>query len=68
MPGGGLAAASLVAMHGRATRRYASARMLATTTDAPNLPLVIGLPFLLMFVTAVIIFAVYWGLGRMGTR
>lgn len=42
--------------------------MLATTTDAPNLPLVIGLPFLIMFVIAIIIIAVYWGLGRISAR
>ena len=35
-----------------------------TLTDAPNLPLVIGIPFLCMLVAAVGIVAVYWALGR----
>ena len=36
-----------------------------TATDAPSLPLVIGIPFLCMAVTAVGIFVIYWILGRL---
>ena len=39
-----------------------------TLTAAPGLPLVIGLPFLCMFVTAVVVVAVFWALGRLGIR
>lgn len=39
-----------------------------TATDAPSLPLVIGLPFLCMFVVAIGITAIYWILGRSGSR
>jgi hypothetical protein len=35
-----------------------------TLTAAPGLPLVIGLPFLIMFVVAIGIAGVYWVLGR----
>jgi len=36
-----------------------------TLTTAPDLPLVIGLPFLIMLVTAVGVTAVFWVLGRL---
>lgn len=39
-----------------------------TATDAPNLPLVIGIPFLCMFVVAIGITAIYWFLGRASSR
>lgn len=39
-----------------------------TATDAPSLPLVIGLPFLCMFVVGIGITAIYWFLGRAGAR
>lgn len=39
-----------------------------TATDAPSLPLVIGIPFLCMFVVILGISALYWILGRAGTR
>ena len=39
-----------------------------TATDAPNLPLVIGLPFLCMFVVLIGITVVFWALGRVGSR
>ena len=39
-----------------------------TATDAPSLPLVIGLPFLCMLVVGIGITAIYWFLGRAGTR
>jgi hypothetical protein len=39
-----------------------------TATDAPGLPLVIGLPFLIMAVIAIGIIAVYWVLGRLSSR
>jgi len=42
--------------------------MLAEATNPPSLPLVIGIPFALMFVTGLIIAAIYWGLGRLGNN
>jgi len=36
-----------------------------TLTAAPGLPLVVGLPFLCMFVIALGIVGVFWALGRM---
>ena len=35
-----------------------------TLTAAPDLPLVIGLPFLIMTILAIGIVGVYWVLGR----
>ena len=37
-----------------------------TLTAAPSLPLVIGIPFLCMFVVAMGIAGVWWALGRVG--
>ena len=39
-----------------------------TLTAAPDLPLVIGIPFLCMLVAAIGIAAVFWALGRAGLR
>lgn len=55
-------------MHSPVRHRYASARMTVATTDAPNLPLVIGLPMLCMLVAAIIVAAVYVAMGRVGWR
>lgn len=39
-----------------------------TATDAPGLPLVIGIPFLCMAVAAIGITVVWWVLGRFSSR
>lgn len=50
--------------HGSPRPGYASARMLLAT-DAPSLPLVIGIPFLCMLVVVAGISVVWFVLGRL---
>ena len=42
--------------------------MTLTTTDAPNLPLVIGIPFLCMAVIGAAIIGLFWVLERSGRQ